>query len=93
MEQAFEMVRYGGRVIIVGNAAPASLNPTSWLAKEVRVEGTVHMGEAMVPALKLLEYGKVNIRPAITEIIPLKEAHRAFYSLHNAENIAVLLKP
>jgi threonine dehydrogenase-like Zn-dependent dehydrogenase len=93
LEQAFEMVRYGGRVIIVGNAAPASLSPTNWLTKEVRVEGTVHMGEAMVPALKLLEYGKVNIKPAITEIIPLKEAQRAFDSLHNAENIAVLLKP
>ena len=93
LEQAFEMVRYGGRVILVGNAAPASLNPSKWLTKEVRVEGTVHMGEAMVPALKLLEYKQVNVRPSITEIIPLEEAQRGFDSLRNGTNVAVLLKP
>lgn len=93
LEEAFEMVRYGGRVIIVGNAAPASLNPSTWLTKEVRVEGTVHMGEAMVPAMKLLEYKQVNVSPVITEIIPLEEAQRAFDSLRNGTNIAVLLKP
>ena len=34
-----------------------------------------------------------NVKPMITEVIPLDEAQRAFDSLHQAENIAVLLKP
>jgi len=51
------------------------------------------MGEAMVPAMKLLEYKQVNVSPVITEIIPLEETQRAFDSLHNGTNIAVLLKP
>lgn len=93
LEQAFEMVRYHGRIMIVGNAAPATLNPGRWLTKEVRVEGTVHMGEAMIPSMKLIENGQVNLKPMVTEVIPLEEAQRAFDSLHNGTNIAVVLKP
>jgi L-iditol 2-dehydrogenase len=93
VEQAFEMVRYHGRIMIVGQAAPATLLPGRWLTKEVRIEGTVHMGEAMIPAMKLIENGQVNLKPMITEIIPLVEAQRAFDSMHNSTNIAVLLKP
>ena len=91
--QAFEMVRREGRVILVGNAASEPLPAGKWLTKEVRVEGVVHMGEKMVPAMKLIEYNQVDVKPMITEIIPLDEAQRAFDSLHHAENIAVLLKP
>ena len=93
VEQAFEMVRYHGRIMITGNAAPATLQPGKWLTKEVRVEGTVHMGESMIPAMKLIEYGQVNLKPMVTEVIPLEEAQRAFDSLHNGTNIAVVLKP
>ena len=93
VEQAFEMVRHGGRIMIVGNAAPATLNSGRWLAKEVRVEGTVHTGEAMIPAMALIENGRVNLKPMVTEVIPLEEAQRAFDSLRNGTNIAVVLKP
>ncbi len=93
IEQAFEMVRYHGRIMIVGNAAPATLHPGRWLTKEVRVEGTVHMGESMIPAMALIENGQVNLKPMVTEVIPLEEAQRAFDSLHNGTNVAVVLKP
>ena len=93
VEQAFEMVRYHGRIMIVGNAASATLQPGRWLTKEVRVEGTVHVGEAMIPAMKLIENGQVNLKPIVTEVIPLEEAQRAFDSLHNGTNVAVVLKP
>ena len=91
--QAFEMVRREGRVILVGNAATQPLSTGKWLTKEVRIEGVVHMGEKMVPALKLMEYKRVNVKPMITEIVLLDEVQRAFDSLHEAKNVAVLLKP
>ncbi len=91
--QAFEMVRREGRVILVGNAAPEVLPFGKWLTKEVRVEGAVHMGEKMLPSLKLMEFQRVNVKPVITEIVPLVQAQRGFDSLHTAKNIAVLLKP
>ena len=93
LEQAFEMVRRKGRVIIVGNSAPATFSTSKWMTKEVRVEGVVHMGQKMYHALKLMEFKRVNVRPVITEIIPLEEAQRAFESLREHKNLAVLLKP
>jgi len=93
LEQAFEMVRYHGRIMITGQAAPATLNPGRWLTKEVRVEGTVHTGEAMIPSMKLIENGQVNLKPMVTEVIPLEEAQRAFDSLHDGTNVAVALRP
>jgi len=93
VEQAFEMVRYHGRIMIVGNPAPATLQPGRWLTKEVRIEGTVHTGEAMIPSMKLIENGQVNLKPMVTEVVPLEEAQRAFDSLHQGTNVAVVLKP
>jgi len=93
VELAFEMVRYHGRIMIVGLAGPVTLSPSKWITKAVRVEGTVHTGEAMIPSMKLIENGRVNLKPMVTEIVPLLEAQRAFDSLHNGENIAVLLAP
>ena len=87
------MVRYHGRIMIVGNAAPATLQSGRWLTKEVRVEGTVHTGEAMIPAMKLIENGQVNLRPMVTEVMPLEEAQTAFDSLHDGTNVAVVLRP
>ena len=93
LEGAFEMVRRRGRIILVGAPAPVALPTWKWQVKEVRIEGALHMGQEMVPALNLLEYKRVNVQPCITEIIPLTEAQRAFDSLHDQTNIAVLLKP
>jgi threonine dehydrogenase-like Zn-dependent dehydrogenase len=93
LEQAFEMVRRRGRIIIVGAPAPTRLHTGAWMAKEVRIQGALHMGQEMVTALKLLQYKQANVKPSITEIIPLEEVQRAFDSLHSQTNIAVLLKP
>jgi len=93
VEQAFEMVRHHGRIMIVGNPAEATLNPSQWMVKEVRIEGTVHTGEAMIPSMKLIENGQVNLEPMVTEVIPIEEAQRAFESLHNGTNLAVVVKP
>ena len=93
LEQAFEMVRYHGRITIVGSTAPATLEPGRWLTKGVRVEGAIHSGQNMIPAMKLIENGQVNLKPIVTEVIPLEEAQRAFDSLHNGTNVAVVLKP
>ena len=93
VEQAFEMVRYHGRITIVGSTAPATLEPGRWLTKGVKIEGAIHSGQNMIPAVKLIENGQVNLKPIVTEVIPLEEAQRAFDSLQNGTNVAVVLKP
>ncbi len=93
LKQAFDMVRVQGRVILAGYTESAELNATSWLRKQVRIEGSLNRGAKMATALRLLEYKRVNVKPVITEIIPLEETQRAFDSMYSGENIAVLLKP
>jgi len=93
LDQAFEMVRYGGRIMIVGQVAPAELNTGIWMVKEVRVEGTVHMGESMIPAMRLLEYKRANMKPVVTGIFPIDKAQEAFDTLHEGKHVAVAVKP
>lgn len=93
LKQAFDMVRVQGRVILVGYTESAELDATSWLRKQVRIEGSLNRGAKMATALRLLEYKRVNVKPLITEIIPLKDVQRAFDSMCSGENIGVLLKP
>lgn len=93
LKQAFDMVRVQGRVILVGYTESAELDATSWLRKQVRIEGSLNRGAKIATALRLLEYKRVNVKPLITEIIPLKDVQRAFDSMYSGENIGVLLKP
>ena len=43
--------------------------------------------------MRLIANRQVNVKPLISEIIPLEEAQRAFDSMYSGENITVLLKP
>ena len=93
LQQAFDMVRIEGRIIICGHPATKALDTGRWLSKRVRIEGCLNVGAKMDATLRLLEYKRVNVKPLITEILPLEDVQRAFDSLYSGENIAVLLKP
>ncbi len=93
LSQAFDMVRRRGRVMIVGMLAPEQLPTLTWMTKEVRVEGVLHVGQTMVPAISLLQHNRVNIDPVLEYVLPLEEAEKGFHLLHNQERIAVLLQP
>jgi threonine dehydrogenase-like Zn-dependent dehydrogenase len=92
LKQAAAMVRQQGRVVIVGMPAPAELDRSYWIPKQIRVEGVRVKGAGMPNALRLLEYKRVSVKPLIL-VLPLKDVQRAFDSLYSGENIAVLLKP
>ena len=93
LQQALDVVRMEGRVIIVGAPSPQALDPFLWLYKRVRIEGCQNVGAKMYTTLKLLEYKRMNVKPLISEIMPLKDTQRAFDSLYSGENLVVLLKP
>jgi len=93
MRQAFDMVRMGGRITICGMPAPEPLSPARWMSKQVRIEGSRNVGAKMDTTLRLLQYKRVNVDPLISEIMPLKDAEKAFDSMYSGEKIAVLLAP
>jgi threonine dehydrogenase-like Zn-dependent dehydrogenase len=92
LKQAAAMVRQQGRVIVVGMPAPAEIDRSYWIPKQIRVEGIRVKGAGMPNALKLLEYKRVSVKPLIL-VMPLKDVQNAFETLYSGKNIAVLLKP
>ena len=43
--------------------------------------------------MNLIANKKIDVKPLISEIIPLDDVQRAFNSMYSGENIVVLLKP
>jgi len=91
LDQAADMVRRGGIVVVTGILAPSEVNPFLWIVKNLRFAS--HLGGPCTTSLRLIANNQVNVKPLISEIVPLEEAQRAFDSIYSGENIAVLLKP
>ncbi len=92
LNQAIDMVRRGGIIVLVGAVSPTEVNPRLWYMKNLRFIGIIGYSP-MITSLNLLAQKKVNVKPMISEIIPLEEAQRAFDSMYSGQNIVVLLKP
>ena len=54
--------------------------------------GTEGFSPLIIP-MNLIERKQVNVKPLISEIIPLEEAQRVFDSMYSGKNIGVLVKP
>ena len=91
LDQAADMVRCGGIVVITGLLAPSEVNPLHWLLKNLRF--AAHLGGPLTTALRLIAQRQVNVKPLISAIMPLEDVQKAFDSMYSGENIAVLLKP
>ena len=91
LKQAVEMVRRGGSIVTTGVLSPEETDTAPWMIKELKLSS--HMSGPISASLKLMEYKRVNLKPLITEIIPLDEIQRAFDSMYSGENIVALVKP
>jgi len=92
LNQAVDMVRRGGIIVLVGFVPPTEVNPGIWVWKNLRFIGVEGFSPLIIP-MNLIAHKQVNVKPLISEIIPLVEAQRAFDSMYSGENITVLLKP
>lgn len=97
-EQAFKMVRRGGKVEAFGICADddyASVAPVQWVLQEINVSGScAGIGNDWGDALQLLRYGRIDPTPMISMIVPLEEAEMALKELQeNPQLIKVLISP
>lgn len=92
LNQAIDMVRRGGKVVIVGMIPPTEVNPGMWAPKQLRFEAVARR-VPMITSLNLIAHKQINVKPLISEIMPLADVQRAFDSMYSGENIVVLLKP
>lgn len=91
LNQAAQMVRLGGTIALTGFINPMQLDPRIWVEKQLSIKG--HISGPVKIALNLMTNKLVDVRPLISQIIPLQDAQRGFDSIRSGQNIAVLLKP
>lgn len=97
-EQAFAMVRRGGKVEAFGICADddyASLPPVKFVLEEKKVSGScAGIGYDWGDAITLLKYNRIDPTPMISMIVPLEELEEAVNEIQqNKKLIKVLVSP
>jgi len=90
--EAIDMVRRGGKIVVVGQIPPTEVHPGLWIPKQLRIEG-VFAQSPMINSLNLMARKQVDVKPMITETLPLDEVQRAFDAIWDGTNIVSLVKP
>jgi threonine dehydrogenase-like Zn-dependent dehydrogenase len=96
---ALDLVRRGGAVIlsgIAGGGRRAFLDSDVFALKHLRVDGVfAYTTDSFEQALRIIESGKLDVRPLVTHTLPLQEFERAFDLLSNRPEpvVKVMLKP
>lgn len=97
-EQAFKMVRKGGKVEAFGICAEddfASLPPVEFVTSEKKISGScAGIGYDWGDALTLMKYNRVDPTPLISMIVPLEELEDALHEIRkNPKLVKVLVSP
>ncbi len=87
-----DMVRRGGRIVVVGQIVPTLVNPGMWIPKKLTING-VFRQTPMIRSLNLVANGLVDLTPMITEKIPLEEIQRGFDDMWSGKNIVSMMVP
>jgi threonine 3-dehydrogenase len=94
--QGVEALVPGGDLRLVGAASgPVTLDITRWVLKGIRVQ-SIHgrkLFESWEVAGRLVYNNRVNIRPLISHMIPLRESLRVFDLIEQGEAVKVLIMP
>lgn len=85
VEQAVELLGYGGRVVVVGvHSAPASIALLTVSLKEVVIIGsTAYSVRDFTAALDALAAGRVDTAALITSVVGLADAGAKIHDLHS----------
>ncbi|MFA7227725.1 MAG: alcohol dehydrogenase catalytic domain-containing protein [Melioribacteraceae bacterium] len=83
LENAIKYVAPGGKILAFGmdSSIKASVVPNTITRKAIKILGTYIGQNTIVPAIKILESGKINMKPFFTDVIPLENGVSAFNKL------------
>jgi 2-desacetyl-2-hydroxyethyl bacteriochlorophyllide A dehydrogenase len=86
VNSSIELVRKGGRVILVGNLAKNIDFPLqSVVTREITVQGSCAIRGEYEAALRLISKGKIKVDPLISAVAPLSEGADWFKRLYSKE--------
>jgi 2-desacetyl-2-hydroxyethyl bacteriochlorophyllide A dehydrogenase len=96
---AIDAARRGGTVVIlsiVGAGRPMPLETNVFCLKDLRVHGVfAYTTRSFEQALRLIESGRLDVRPLVTHTFPLRDYEKAFDLLRRRPEpvVKVILKP
>jgi len=91
LNEAVRMVRHGGSLVLTGSIPQMEANVNRLIMRQIRIEGI--LGWSMATSLSLIAHKQVDVRPLISEIVPLEDVQKAFDTMRGGKNIVTLLKP
>ena len=78
IKTAIEFVKSRGTVVQVGTSGETLLPLNVLVGKEITFKGSMRFHEEFADAVALINDGKINVTPLITQTYPLAEARAAF---------------
>jgi L-idonate 5-dehydrogenase len=73
-----KVVRARGTIVQIGQGAQASLPMSLLVTKEIDLIGTFRFHAEFALAVETIAYRRIDVRPLLTEVIPLADAVKAF---------------
>lgn len=99
VEETLDLARPGGRILISGGGIrggiTASIDTYKIIVKELDIKGEIsHLWTSWRNAINLVAQGKVNLKPLVSHVFPLKEWEKGFdLAATSAEALRVALVP
>jgi L-iditol 2-dehydrogenase len=79
IQQSIDIVRLGGRIVLVGYPPKDVQMPLSnVIAKELRIQGIHRYANVYPTAIKAVSSGKAVVKPFVTNVFPLEQIKEAF---------------
>ncbi|MDH5797766.1 MAG: L-idonate 5-dehydrogenase, partial [Paracoccaceae bacterium] len=78
LQTACEVVAPRGLIVTVGLGTDISLPLSLVVTKEIRMQGSFRFDEEFALAARLIDEGKVDLRPLLTRVFPMADANAAF---------------
>jgi len=96
LEQALNVTREWGRVVVVGvYEGPVTMDPMAMVAKQIKIQGSYayNIPDELAEGLELIRAKKVDRNALITHTFPLEKAKEAFETQANAgASVKVIFK-
>jgi L-idonate 5-dehydrogenase len=73
-----KVVRARGLIVQIGQGAQANLPMSMLVTKEIDLIGTFRFHAEFAQALDFIAHRRIDVRPLLTEVVPLNDAVRAF---------------
>ncbi len=96
LRQAVKLTAMGGRVVLVGNLTPrVELPVPDIISRELTLIGSYASSGEYRDAIDLVASGRIDVRPLITDVLPLSAGQGAFDRLYGGEKnlVKIILEP